>query len=52
MNAKLAKLIVKGVASLIISTSLGYVYKAGKKIDERIDDHFAEPENDQDTLTV
>jgi hypothetical protein len=44
MNAKLAKTIVKGAASLIVSVAIGYTYKAGKKIDERIDQHFATPE--------
>lgn len=50
MNAKLAKMIVKGAASLIFSAAIGYTYKAGKKIDARIDEHFAEPkpESDQD----
>lgn len=48
MNAKLVKMAVKGVASLAISACIGYMYKAGKKIDERIDEHFAEPETDQD----
>lgn len=49
-NAKLAKILVKGAASLIFSAALGYTYKAGRKIDERIDKHFAEPkpESDQD----
>lgn len=44
MNAKLAKTIVKGAASLVIAAAMGYTYKAGKKIDERIDQHFATPE--------
>lgn len=49
-NAMLAKVLVKGTVSLIISAAIGYTYKAGKKIDERIDEHFAEPkpESDQD----
>ena len=40
-NPKLAKMIVKGAASLIISVTLGYTYKTGKKIDERIDEYYA-----------
>lgn len=47
-NAKLAKLLVKGVSSLIFSAALGYTYKASKKIDERIDQHFAEPKTNSD----
>lgn len=43
-KVKLAKLVTKGVASIIVSTVIGYTYKAGKMIDQRIDDHFAEPE--------
>lgn len=49
MNAKLAKMIVKGAASLVFSAAIGYTYKAGKKIDERIDQHFASPEPEAET---
>lgn len=44
MNPKLARMIAKGVASFIFSAVIGYTVKAGKKVDERIDAHFAEPE--------
>jgi hypothetical protein len=49
-NPKLAKMVVKGVASVLISTFIGYTVKVGKKIDERIDQHYTvpEPESDQD----
>jgi nucleoside permease NupC len=46
---KLAKLIVKGIASVAVSTLIGYTVKAGKKIDAAIDDHFkTETESDED----
>jgi hypothetical protein len=46
-NAKIAKMLVKGAASLLISVTIGYTYKAGKKIDMRIDEHFDKAETDQ-----
>lgn len=50
MNPKLAKTIVKGAASLLFSVAIGYTYKASKKIDERIDDYFAEDETEDIVL--
>jgi hypothetical protein len=46
MSPKFAKMIAKGAASLLISIAMGYAYKTGKKIDARIDEHFAHSEDD------
>ncbi len=48
MTPKLAKTIVKTATSIAFSLLLGYTYKVGKKLDARIDDHYAEPPTDQD----
>lgn len=49
INPKTAKLIVKGIASLGFSALIGYTYKAGKKIDAAIDEHFSEPKADSES---
>lgn len=46
MNPKLVKLIVKTGAGLIFSVAMGYTYKAGKKVEDLIDDYFAEPKEE------
>jgi hypothetical protein len=53
VSPELAKKIVKVGASLLISVALGQTYKLGKKIDDRIDQHFTTsepetPESEQD----
>lgn len=46
MNAKLAKTIVSAVSSVGFSIVLGYTYKLSKMVNERIDEHYAESENE------
>lgn len=45
-NAKIAKLIVKTVAGLAVSTAIGQLYKFGKQVDQRIDDYYDEKQSD------
>lgn len=48
MNAKLAKMLVKGAVGFVFSAAIGYVIKVEKGIEERIDEHYAEPKADTD----
>jgi hypothetical protein len=43
MNPKLAKLIVKGATGLLFSAFIGYTIKVEKKVEEQIDDYYADP---------
>lgn len=53
VNAKVAKTIVKGVASVAFACLMGQTYKLSKVVDDRIDDYFAEeePEKTQQDTT-
>lgn len=46
MNPWLAKKIVKFAVGCIFSAAIGYAVKAEKKIEERIDEHYAESKTD------
>lgn len=41
MNPKLAKFVVKGAFGFVVSAFIGYVIKAERKFEERIDDHYS-----------
>uniref|UniRef100_A0AAU7H0I6 Uncharacterized protein n=1 Tax=Streptomyces phage Scarif TaxID=3158858 RepID=A0AAU7H0I6_9CAUD len=43
---KAAKFIVKQGIGLIFAAAIGYAIKMEKKIEARIDDHYAEPKSD------
>jgi hypothetical protein len=47
-NAKIAKLIVKTVAGLAVSTAIGQLYKFGKQMDAKIDDYYDVKKDDTD----
>lgn len=47
MNPKLAKFIVKQGFGLIVAAAIGYTIKMEKKVEARIDEHYAEPTPEQ-----
>lgn len=48
-KATVTKAVVKGAAGLAFSALLGYVYKAGKLVDGKIDNYFAPELNVMDS---
>ena len=48
MNEKLVKMIVKGALGLTVSAVIGYMIKAEKEIEKRIDDYYDEDSKQED----
>ena len=48
MNEKLTKMIVKGALSIGVAAVIGYMIKAEKEIEKRIDDYYEEKNEQED----
>lgn len=51
-KATVTKAVVKGVVGLAFSAALGYVYKTGKLVDNKIDNYFASELTPQDIIPL
>jgi len=47
MNPQVAKIFVKVIVGIAGSALLGTVYKGEKAIQAKIDDHYTEPQNEE-----
>jgi methylthioribose-1-phosphate isomerase len=45
MNEKIAKMVVKGAVSLGVSALIGYMIKMERRLEQSIDDHYANENN-------
>lgn len=48
MNPKLAKFIAKQGLGAVVALAIGIMVKFEKRIESRIDEHYAEPKTDQE----
>jgi hypothetical protein len=47
MNPKIVKFVAKNALGGIFALAIGYAIKLEKKIEERIDDHYAESQDEK-----